>query len=81
MNDVNAKSNTYPFVEVVLYSEFVRSICRVNQSRFPRQNGRHDVKDDPCVGFLLDEHGCHIISRTDMTNSRSVAHSNVDIYS
>ena len=26
-------------------------------------------------------HGCHILSRTDMTNSRSVAHSDVDIYS
>ena len=38
MNDINAKSNTYPFVEVVLHSEIVRSICRVNQSRFSRQN-------------------------------------------
>ena len=37
MNDINAKSNTYPFVEVVLYSEIVRSIGRVNQSRFSRQ--------------------------------------------
>ena len=37
MNDINAKSNTYPFVEVVIYSEIVRSICRVNQSRFSRQ--------------------------------------------
>ena len=35
MNYINAKSNTYPFVEVVLYSEIVRrSICAVNQSRF-----------------------------------------------
>ena len=40
-----------------------------------------DVKDDPCVGFLLIAHGCHILSRTDMTNSRSVAHSDVDISS
>ena len=31
MNDINTKSNTYLFVEVVLYSESVRSICRVNQ--------------------------------------------------
>ena len=31
MSDINAKSNTYPFVEVVLYSEIVRSIWRVNQ--------------------------------------------------
>ena len=38
MNDINAKSNTYPFVEVVIYSEIVRSICPVNQSRFSRQN-------------------------------------------
>ena len=38
-----------------------------------------DVKDDPCVGFLLFAHCCHILSRTDMTNSRSVAHSDVDI--
>ena len=37
MNDINAKSNTYPFFEVVLYSEIVRSICRVNQSRFSHQ--------------------------------------------
>ena len=37
MNDINAKSNTYHFVEVVLYLEIVRSICRVNQSRFSRQ--------------------------------------------
>ena len=35
MNYINAKSNTYPFVEVVIYSEIVRrSICAVNQSRF-----------------------------------------------
>ena len=40
-----------------------------------------DVKDDPCVGFLLVAHGCHILSRTDMTNSRSVARSDVDISS
>ena len=40
-----------------------------------------DAKDDPCVGFLLVAHGCHILSRTDMTNSRSVAHSDVDISS
>ncbi len=40
-----------------------------------------DVKDDPCVGFLLVVHGCHILSRTDMTNSRSVVHSDVDISS
>ena len=40
-----------------------------------------DVKDDPCVGFLLVAHGCHILSMTDMTNSRSVAHSDVDISS
>ena len=39
------------------------------------------VKDDPCVGFLLVAHGCHILSRTDMTNSSSVAHSDVDISS
>ena len=38
-----------------------------------------DVKDDPCVGFLLVAHGCHILSRTNMTNSLSVAHSDVDI--
>ena len=37
MNDINAKSNTYPFVEVVIYSEIVRSICPVNQSTFSRQ--------------------------------------------
>ena len=38
MNYINAKSNTYPFVEVVIYSENVRrSICAVNQSRFSRQ--------------------------------------------
>ena len=41
-----------------------------------------DVKDDPCVGLLQVAHGCHILSRTDMTtNSRSVAHSDVDISS
>ena len=40
-----------------------------------------DVKDDPCVGFLLVAHCCHILSRTDTTNSRSVAHSDVDISS
>ncbi len=40
-----------------------------------------DVKDDPCVGFLLVAHCCHFLSRTDMTNSRSVAHSDVDISS
>ena len=35
MNYINAKSNTYPFVEVVIYSEIVRrSIFAVNQSRF-----------------------------------------------
>ena len=38
MNYINAKSNTYPFVEVVIYSEIVRrSICAVNQSRFSRE--------------------------------------------
>ena len=40
-----------------------------------------NVEDDPCVGFLLVAHCCHILSRTDMTNSRSVAHSDVDISS
>ena len=40
-----------------------------------------DVKDDPFVGFLLFAHCCHILSRTDMTNSRSVAHNDVDIES
>ena len=40
-----------------------------------------DVKDDPYVGFLRVAHCCHILSRTDMTNSRSVAHSDVDISS
>ena len=39
MNAINAKSNTYPFVEVLLYSEIVRSICRVNQFRFSHQIG------------------------------------------
>ena len=40
-----------------------------------------DVKDDPCVGLLLVAHCCHILSRTDMTNSRSVTHGDVDIAS
>ena len=40
-----------------------------------------DVKDDPCVGFLLVAHCCHILPRTDMTNSRSVTHGDVDISS
>ena len=40
-----------------------------------------DVKDDPRVGLLRVAHCCHIFSRTDMTNSRSVAHSDVDISS
>ena len=40
-----------------------------------------DVKDDPCVSFLLATHCCHILSMTDITNSRSVAHSDVDISS
>ena len=35
MNVIDVKSNTYPFVEVVLYSEIVRSICRVNHQDFP----------------------------------------------
>ena len=39
------------------------------------------VKDDPCVGLLLVAHCCYIVCRTDMTNSRSVAHSDVDISS
>ena len=39
------------------------------------------VKDDTCVDFLPVAHCCRILSRTDMTNSRSVAHSNVDISS
>ena len=37
MDVINAKSNTYPFVEVVIYSEILRTNCRVNQSRFSRQ--------------------------------------------
>ena len=36
------------------------------------------VKDGPCVGFLLVARRCHILSRTDMTNNRSVPHSDVD---
>ena len=32
MDVINAKSNTYPFVEVVIYSEILRTNCRVNQS-------------------------------------------------
>ena len=32
MNVINAKSNTYPFVEVVMYSEIVCANRRVNQS-------------------------------------------------
>ena len=34
MDVINAKSNTYPFVEVVIYSKILRTNCRVNQSRF-----------------------------------------------
>ena len=40
-----------------------------------------DVNDDPCVGFLLVADSCHILSRTDMTNSCSVVHSDVNISS
>ena len=40
MDVINAKSNTYPFVEVVIYSEILRTNCRVNQSRFSRQSCR-----------------------------------------
>ena len=32
MDVINAKSNTYPFVEVVIYSEILRTNCRMNQS-------------------------------------------------
>ena len=32
MDVINAKSNTYPFVEVVIYSEILRTNCRLNQS-------------------------------------------------
>ena len=61
MNDINAKSNTYPFIEVVLYSEIVRPICRVNQSRFSRQiimkriatqTGMKDTKRGPMEPIL-----------------------------
>ena len=45
MYDINAKSNTYPFVEVVLYSKNVRSICRVNQSRFSPDDDDDDGTD------------------------------------
>ena len=44
MNDINAKSNTYPFVEVVIYSEIVRSIRPVKQSRFSRQNHGEETR-------------------------------------
>ena len=37
------------------------------------------MKDNPCVGILLVAHCCHIFSRTDMTNSCSVAHSDIEI--
>ena len=40
-----------------------------------------DLKGDPCAGFILVAHGCHILSSTDVTNSRSVAQSEVDISS
>ena len=32
MDVINAKSNTYRFVEVVIYSEILRTNCRMNQS-------------------------------------------------
>ena len=32
MDVINAKSNTYLFVEVVIYSEILRTNCRMNQS-------------------------------------------------
>ena len=54
MNYINAKSNTYPFVEVVIYSEIVRrSICAVNQSRFSGAVGTSDISAlTACMGTL-----------------------------
>ena len=60
MNYINAKSNTYPFVEVVIYSEIVRSICPVNQSRFSRQMLWDELKrlnrGVKCTTNTLDGH-------------------------
>ena len=74
MNYINAKSNTYPFVEVVLYSEIVRrSICAVNQSRVLRI-----VADGGCGGGLdfAPMHAIHRYTRPNCSNlaSNGVSH-------
>ena len=61
MDVINAKSNTYPFVEVVIYSEILRTNCRMNQSSSHLATSHLDTSD-----------GMYDVSTEEITASKDV---------